>query len=604
MLELRIDNKPFDLQAKSAMNLRLQNPALDTESLGRAYSYPFRVPHSPRNLRNLQHRHRLDATQNLQFESAEVRLAGVPFLQGRAKTEEHSNEQTEVTFQNNDLSSLEALDEIEIRSLVGTVAIPQLLDAEIVLTPGAGPVYQFYINDKLYQAGGLGVPKIDAMIELVGEINADYPGVAFYSNIADTLTLTYQEEDFVVQYLNTNYTLESQRTLAQAREYNIQAFIAGAQTTPRADMAFPVSYERQHYGSLNQRWSGYFNYRLGGNFENNPHFEAPYFRYSYKPLVRLRYILDLIATEAGITDIVWDVPTALQEDLEDLLIYNNYALDDVLFEQVLEENANLYMLAPHTEINLANHIPDYTAKELLQRLAQFFNMHFRFQDNRLYFRRNLDQLSAGPQDWTRYTDPNYDRTATEGGGVTLQFEADIDEPFEDQGDPEVVADGSNPITLPAAPVYYREINNTFADPSGIWTVATIEQRGSSPAYELENEQETLRLLFENGSDFDSEDREYEKATPIGKAFDLIFITEDRSLYDTWWKGWTDFLFSPVITRLCWLPISEVLRLSTWEKAFVKIYHPDGECLALIRSAQIRAGTDGISAAKIEFQRKM
>jgi hypothetical protein len=37
---------------------------------------------------------------------------------------------------------------------------------------------------------------------------------------------------------------------------------------------------------------------------------------------------------------------------------------------------------------------------------------------------------------------------------------------------------------------------------------------------------------------------------------------------------------------------------------VKIYHPDGECLALIRSAQIRAGTDGISAAKIEFQRKM
>ena len=604
MLELRIDNKPYDLQAKSAMNLRLQNPALDPESLGRAYSYPFKVPHSPRNLRNLQHRHRLDATQNLQFESAEVRVAGLPFLQGRAKTEEHSNESTEVTFQNNDLSSIEALEDIEIRTLMPVVEIPQLLDAEIVLTPGAGPVYQFYINEKLYQAGGLGVSKIDAMIELVGEINADYPGVAFYSNLNDTLTFTYQIEDFVVQYLNTNYTLVSQRTLAQAREYNMQAFIAGAHASARADMAFPVTYERQHYGNLNQRFSGYFNYRLGDNFQNNPHYEAPYFRFGYKPLVHLRYVLDQIATAAGLTDIVWDVSAALQEDLDDLLIYNNYALDDVLFEQVLEENANLYMLAPHTEINLANHVPDYTAAELLQRLAKGLNMHFRFQDNRLYFRRNLDQIAQGPADWTRYTDPAYERTATEGGGVTLQFEEDIDEPFLDQGDPEVVGDGTNVVTLPFAPVYYREINNTIEDPSSLWEVATIQQRGTSPAYELENEQETLRLLFDNNTQLDGQGRNYKKASPIGKSFDLIFTTEDRSLYDTWWKGWTDFLFSPIITRLCWLPISEVLQLSTWEKAFVKIYHPDGECLALVRSAQIRAGTDGISAAKIEFQRKL
>jgi len=596
MLELRIDNKPYDLQAKSAMNLRLQNPALDNESLGRAYSYPFKVPHSPRNLRNLQHRHRLDATQNLQYEEAEIRVAGVPFLQGRAKTEEHSNESTEVTFQNNDLSSLAALDEINIRDVVGTIDIPQTQDAEIVLTPGAGPVYQFYINEQLYQSGGLGVDKIDAMIELVSEINADYPGVAFYSNLNDTLTLTFDEEEFVVQYLIDNYTLESQITLAQAREDNIQAFIDTCVDTPRDDIAWPVIYQDDAYGSLNQRWQNYYNWRLDGEYFDNPHFEAPYFRVSYKPLVRLRHVLDQIAAEAGITEILFDVPTALQADLESLLIFNNYALDDVRFEQVLSENGNRYMLAPHTSINLANHLPDYTAKELLQRLAGFFNLHFRFQDNRLYLRRNLDQIAAGPADWTKYTDPNYDRTATEGGGVTLQYEQDIDTPFGGQDFPKVIGNGANEITVPAAPVYFRSPNNSLAATPAVWEVATITQRATSPAYETENENETLRLLFDNGTSQDTQGRDYHRAGPRGTQFDLLFTTKATSLYDAWWKGWTDFLFSPIIT--------EILKLSTWEKAFVKIYHPDGSTLALVRSAQIRAGTDGISAAKIEFQRKL
>lgn len=604
MLELRIADKPYDLQAKSAMNLRLQNPALDTESLGRAYSYPFKVPHSPRNVSNLKHRHRLDATQNLQFQDAEIRLAGVPFLRGRAKTEEHSNESTEVTFQNNDLSSLEALDDINIRDVVGTIDIPQTQTAEIVLTPGAGPVYQFFINEQLYQAGGLGVDKIDAMIELVSEINADYPGVAFYSNLNDTLTLTFDEEEFIVQYLAGNYALESQTTLAQAREDNIQAFISSVEATPRDDIAFPVLYEDDAYGNLNQRWANYYNWRLDGEYFDNPHFEAPYFRVSYKPLVRLRHVLDQVAAEAGITEIIFDVPAALQADLETLLIYNNYALDDVRFEQVLAENGNRYMLAPHTSINLANHLPDYTAKELLQRIAGFFNLHFRFQDNRLYLRRNLDQLAEGPQDWTRFTDLSYERSATEGGGVTLEYEEDIDTPFGGQDAPKVVGDGSNTITLPAAPLYSRKPSNGLADPASVWEVATISQRATSPAYEIENENETLRLLFDNGDATDTQGRTFHQAGPYGTTFDLLFTTKGTSLYDAWWKGWTDFLFSPVITRLCWLPISEVLQLTTWEKAFVKIYHPDGECLALIRSAQIRAGTDGISAAKIEFQRKM
>lgn len=602
MIELRIEGQNLDLDDDSAASITAANPALDPERLGRAYTYPFRVPHTPRNLAVLKHQHRIDASTNVQEQPAELRLGGLPFVSGRAIVAEHTHRNTEVTVQNEDLSSLEKLSDIKLHDLLGSIEIPQDLDARFVLEPGEGPIYQFTVNDVLYQAGGLGVPKIDAMIELSGDINADHPGFAFYDNINDQLIFTTDDDDIRVAYDLTAYTLITERTLAQAREANIQAFITATIATPRADIAWPVTYELAFYGPLNRRWSGYFNWRLDGAYQNNSHFDAPRFRVSYKPLVRLRYLLDLVAAEAGLRDIVFDLDADLASDLESILLYNNYALDELRFEQVLSDNlGSAYMLAPLTSIDLKNHVLDISAAELIQGIVKYFNLHHAFDRGTLYLRRNLDQIQQQPTDWTSYTGEAYERTSSAGTGVTISL-APGDDPAPNSLDEGVtIGDGENELVLPVRPMFYQSPNNAFGDRNN-WLVPVVEQRGTSEAYALETELDTLRFVFDRGQQNDAGGDAYHQASPLGAHFSLL-LTGKNNLYETFWKGWTPFLFSPIITRTIWLPLPDLLHILTYASPLVRIYSAHGDAIALVRSVQFRVGSQGIGAAKVEFNRQ-
>lgn len=607
MLELRIDNKALELQDNASVTITLSNPSLDPEQISRAYSYPFKLQHSPVNMRAFQHSYRLDSAAGVQRYKARLKLQGLTFLAGFAKLEEHTHRRSEIVFQNDNLDSLAKFDEINIRDIVGTVNIPQPTTATVVFIPFDGvSTYTLIINDVNYSgttsSGGVGGNLDDAMIELRGAINADYPSAASWDSFNNRFTLTYTEN---WQIENSLGAIESQTTFAEAREANIQTFIASLQVTPRQDVCFPVLYNDEAYNrTQNPRWRGYYNWILDQNGYNNPHYEDPFFQVSYKPLVRLRYVLDQIAAASGLDDIVFDVPNSYVADLENLLIWYSYAPDEVILEQLLDSVTERYKLAPPAQIKISNHLPDYTAKELLIRLTKFFNLHMEVKDNKLFFRRNLDQTAHAIADWTAYTQPGYERTAAENTGVTIQYEPDIDEPFLTQGDAYVIADGSNEITLPARPVYYRDLNNNLASPASQWRVGTMQQQTTSPAYDTQNENETLRLLFDNGFHTDDEGRSYHRVTPLGDNFSLLLTSESNSLYAEWWQGWTRFLFSPIITRVINIPIGELLKLRRWENTLVKITDPNGESIALIRRVRFRVNTRAIAPAEVELQKRL
>jgi len=94
MLELQLNENTLDLSSDQAMNVTLQNPAFDLEAAGRAYSYPFRIPHSPNNTRALLHQHRIDSATRKKYQPAAVRLSGMPFLSGRILIEDHTDKRT------------------------------------------------------------------------------------------------------------------------------------------------------------------------------------------------------------------------------------------------------------------------------------------------------------------------------------------------------------------------------------------------------------------------------------------------------------------------------------------------------------------------------
>ena len=359
MLALRINNTDLlDIDPATALSVTLANPALDPQGIARTYSYPIRIPLTPANRVALHHQNRLDSRSRGSYIPQDISLDCIPFETGRAYIEEHTDRHSEITFQNADLTSIDALANIKIRDLLGVIAIPQTEKTRYVLTAAGGPNFLITINGVLYSAGGLGVPRADALNALAADINADYPGIASYNVGLDQFILTTDAETFVVSYSVADFSLVSEQTLSDAREKNLQAYItaAAAGTYP---VAFPVVYAPEFYPRpLDYRF--YVNHRIDNTYLTNGYGIAFGWATTYVPFVRLRYLLDLIATELGITDIVFDLPTEQAADLDSILIYNNVTLDNLRRENSVVhgiEEKNGF----RTSINLPDHVPDYTA---------------------------------------------------------------------------------------------------------------------------------------------------------------------------------------------------------------------------------------------------
>jgi len=449
------------------------------------------------------------------------------------------------------------------------------------------------------------------MVELVGEINADYPSTAFYDNIDDELQFTTDLEDFDISLgLLANWDIVTERQLSEARENNLQSFISTAASTPHDAVAFPVVYNTSFYGQQNRRWRNYINWRLDDTYVDNQHYVGEQvWEVTYVPYVRLRYLLDLISTEAGLDDIVFDLSATEAAEMEKLLLYNNYPLDRIHTEVVLTDGLGTsFRNGFVTEIDLKNHVPDYTAKELLERIAGGFNLHFRWRNNTLYLVKNVSQLSQQAVDYTNHTSPPYERSPVEGNGVTLKFTPTDDPPLSPQLEDYAVGDGSNEVVLPFRPLYERSIFNFFDDDRSEWKIASIQQKGSSPAYEQETELATLRIFFDHGEQEDADGDTYWMGSPDNLAYDdsnigtfSLDFTGSPGLFATFWKGWTRVMFSPVITRTCRLSIAQLLSIAGWSEVFTYIYHPQGSTRAVIRRVQFKVSTKGIGQAEVEFQ---
>lgn len=607
MLQLRINNADFlDIAPDTTLSITLHNPAFDTQGIARTYSYPIRVPLSPANKRALDHQHRLDTQTRKSSLPQDIFIAGLPFESGRALIEEHTDSTAEIIFQNEDLSKIDRLANIKIRDLLGTISIPQTETTTYVLTPAGGPNWLLTINDVLYSAGGLGVPKTTAMNDLAAAINTDYPGIASYDSVDDEFTLITTEETFVISFAVTDFTLVSEQTLSDARELNLQAYItsAAAGTEP---VAFPVVYAPNLY-PRNFRWRFYINHRIDGNFLTNEYGTEFGWKTTYVPFVRLRYLLDLIAAELGITDIVFDLPDGEADDLNSLLIYNNRTLDNLRLETSVvygETEKNGFA----TSIALADHVPDYTAQELLNRIKSAFNLNLRFERDKLFLRKNLRQTKQPARNWTHITNPQYQRSTNEGGGVVLTFEEDTDTPWSPTHDPYTVGDGSNTYTLLMRPLHDRTLLLFESNNEG-WKVAAIEgQNGTSTPLDLETENLTLRLFFDRGQQTNEAGRTYWMGSGGTTSYSdasigtiSLDMASSTGLYATFWNGWTQLLFSPTITRITALSVDDLLDLRQWLNAKIYTYHPDGATLAVVERVQVKVGTKGIGLAKVEYRK--
>lgn len=605
MISLRINDKDLlELDTKNAINVTLTNPALDTQAIARNYSYPQRLPLTNANRVALHHQHRLDSRSRKKVLPADILIGGQQFDRGRATIDEHTDTNSRLVFQNQDLASVDLLSQLKIRDLLDNIDIPQTASVFYELTPSAGPNWRITINTVLYTAGGLGVDVDTAMQNLVADINVDYPAVASYNVVSGLFMLSTDLEEFVLGIFN-DFTVASEQTLSDARELNLQAYITAAAAGAEA-VAFPAVYAPNFY-PRNFRWRSYLNHRIGGSYLTNGYDAELGWATTYVPFVRLRHVLDRIAAQAGLSGIIFDLPTAQAADMNAILIYNNLTLDDIRLENSLtfgEKEKNTFL----TTITTAEHVPDYTAQQLLQRIAGSFNLHLRFERGALYLRANIKQVQQPPKDWTSITEMAYQRTTTQGGGVTIQFEEDTDEAAAIHA-PFTVGDGSNTLTLPFRPLQDRTAT-LFEAANARWkTAAIIDQLGTSKPLDLETENQTLRLFFDRGQQTNETGQTYWMGTSGTTDYDnntigdiSLDINTNTGLYPKSWRGWTQLLFSPTITRVVALTIDQLLAIKRWVNTLVTVYHPEGTTTGVVKEVQFKASNQGVGKSKVTFQK--
>jgi len=599
MLAIQIEESWLDLPPNAAMNITLNNPAFDPERIGRAYSYPIKIQHTQRNLFTTKHRHRIDSRLPQQYVDAKAYIKDQLFEEGRINFTEGGNKSTEAVFQNLDLDLGETLQGIKIHDLLSVIQIPQVHSAEYWFDIDGDQPYALHVNGVNYV--GTAATNPNALLDLASNINAVYPGIATGFTSTSRLRIMHTDPDIVLT-TPSQLTLDTEQTLGDAHHTNMTDYYTSASLDDSYPVAFPVVYAPRLYGNLNPDFTGYINH-IG--IVNQNAAASNLWENTYIPFYRVRYILDQIATQAGLEDILFDVPTAQADSLNSLLIWNNYALDQVYENKNFD--ANTFKNGFASSIDPTNHVPDDTALEFINRLAQSLNFHFRFRANRIYLKPNLRQIQTPQHDWTQYTQPYYDRTFIPGTGVTMSFEEDIDVQPVGQLEPFVLGEGYNDLELPFRPVPASTRLNPISGYE--WKTATIEQPGTSPPLDLETEQQVFRLFFDHGQQVDENNDTYWMAsydytdyagTEIG-AFSLDF-PGDQGLYATWWKDWALLLFSPVIKRLIALPVDALLQMRKWNRTKVYIYDNQGSAMGVVRSIQFKANANGLGIAQVELQK--
>lgn len=609
MLEFEIAENVLDISEDTAVQITLANPAFDQGSLARAYSYPFRLPHSPANVAALQHRHRLDARDGTGYMPAALRIAGTPFQEGRAYVQQHSERSSEIVFQNESLGQIEALEKIKLRELQpAPITIPAVQQARIQLLALNVAPHRVEVNGEAYESA---LPVLnDAMNAIVAAINADFPGLASWISAISYLQFDWDEdlEGLQIDYAPLSYSLADERQLSEARAFNLQVYI---DANP-APFRFPTAYNPSLYDGNNPAWSGYINWFLNDKYDPVSWHDSPAWENTYIPYVRLRWLLDQIAAAAALAGIVFDVSQSLSDELDELLLDNTFPLDLLVEEYVLTDSLGWQQRNGFaTQILLENHLPDWSAKEFLTRLAGALNCHFRFEDDQLILKPNQAQALTPEQDWTPYTSPAYSFEPTATTGIEFSYD-EAEELLPDdwsESDNFILGAGENPYQVPFRPLWNRLQPNALALVASTWRTAYSEQVGTSSTFNLRETPGPLRLFIYRGIQEDlqgntyrlgASDREDASADELG---DLSLIWAE-GYFALFWRAWAEFMFTPIITRTCWLPLVELLRLRDFREPLVRIFHDDGEATALVRNVQVRISPKGLSAAKIEFQRRL
>lgn len=620
MITIRANNTWLDISPKASISINVVSPLFDRDRIERAYSFPFTLPTTPTNLKALKHINRIDAEARVKY-SAEVHIHGHFFEAGYLSVTGSTDKEIRAVFQSASINLAETLRSIRLRELdilheVSSEYCPSVIIGSVYPVP-AGSIERMAlrINEHVFDT------HITELDEMIDQINAVFGPIAsepalgqpFNENliliqcpgIEDFriyFTVEVDDPSIYVFFLLTDSDYDSEATRIQA-DYNTLVG-AGGDTM----VAFPVMRVPNLYDGKNNNYSGYVNYTDTSNQHPNDAaltIGADGWPHTLIPLPYASKLLPYLSDAAGLQEI--GGPFWLDKEILQLLLWNNRTLDFVVSAEdyIVERDPSSPKHTYTPIINIAKHLPDISAFELLQYFSNTFCLVARLKLGRLEFTPCRDVLSSPPEDWTHYAEPQYNQQINGLQGYTLDYNRQGDE-TELPGQLERIDGGQDAQEF--RPDFYTLFEVAETDREDVtrsWRIPYITEHGQVMYYDLEDSP-TLRLLFYRSLQQDSEGNNYAMASSGNQDHQgnqngtyTLSWPGAAGLYEQWWKDYINLVVNGrEVTRTFRLPAYKLLDLKRNPLRRIAVYSAHGAMVGYFKSVRVKAMSNGISLSEV------
>ncbi len=232
-------------------------------------------------------------------------------------------------------------------------------------------------------------------------------------------------------------------------------------------------------------------------------------------------------------------PVLNDVDLNKLIFYSVVSLD-IQPDGYLDEK----FIIASSQINVADHLPDMTAAELLNAYRNLlcFGYFFDTTSNSVQLVFLKDIINAPTQkDWTSKLVTGYTKEQKDQTGFTLAFTLDSNDDLTKENPdtkqipdvfkPFIFGDGEKKLDV--------KLSSLIIDQSGPYTLPHASQRAKSSFYELKDTTFAPRLLFWNGLQADNFGKNFPAASNQSGSYQLQWNGPD-GLYERFHKDWMIF----------------------------------------------------------------
>lgn len=632
MIALHLHNEPLDLLASTTVTITAVCPVFDRGALDRVYTYPFKVGATPGNLNKLRHPQRLDSDAARVLTGARLYLQGVAFQEGVIEIVKVESTTIEIVFKSLAIYLSERLRATKLRTLSMPVTVPDATYLPVVDLLFGEPVEALPIIYLIELSGTLYENSLAS--GLVSDINADFPGLAtttpasgssFYLHLdtsaAPTLVINLAPSSPGAP--GTEYifaTHDPQQTDAEEAVRDAwQDHLAAILADPESHV-FPTVHAPDFYKNNPAYTNPYINYtNTSGDYPANTigavldpgegPTEAGWPR-AVVPMPFVNEVLVAIFTAINLTDMggTWSESA----ELDTLVVFNTRSLDRIYHPRDFSDPTALssfgYVIAPFNgwanAYNLAEHLPDISGMDFLDRLATTFCLCYTLPGGRPRISFCRDLLTAEPEDWTSKSEAGYGGTLATTTGHTLDYDRQSDDTLI-TGQLERVDGGNNAQDFIAG--WFTCFMQRLTEGDREWLLPTTEQEGQSQYYNASAKQ-SMRLLFYRGVQDDSDGNSYPLAThgtlnAAGETVGALSLDwqGEAGRYEQFFKEYVRILSTgSTITRLVRLSVADLVALLEWRHILKTVYSEDGAFTGVVKSVRFKVSLSGMSAAEVEF----